>query len=582
MDITSQRIWAEYERGKDYLNKFNYYSNTEECTRFYNGDQWRGLKTGGERIPQLNMIQPIVDYKVATVNSNGYAISYRSMGVDMKFIEESKICDRLNTLADSEWERLKLDNKIWKHTLKAAVTGDSYVFFFWNSDKGYLQEQTIPNVNIHFADEQEDDIQKQKYIIIVERMLVSKVKSVAEENGIDKDNISLITPDTFYDKEIGDKAKKEVEQEDNDGKCIVLTRLWKEDGVVHFCKSTKDVIILHDYAVNNLSLYPIAHLRWKEEQGSARGLGEVLHLIPNQIEINKSLARHAMIIKNFAFPHIVYNAGKISREGINNLSKVGSVIGTTENATEAINNYISYLSPPVIPNDSINLSNQLISLTRELSGASEAFSGQINPEKASGAAITAVQDAQALPLSIQESNLKQFIEDIARIWLDMWKAYNPNGLTIGVKDKLNPVDEYGNRLNPVDVVIGVEIDGQTLSKLDLSVKIDVSPKNPYSKYSQEQNLQNFMANGYISFEEYVNALDDDSSIPKAKLLSIIERQKEQQKEMQERQEIINEQINHKAINEENGSVAIEDVMAENQALLEKINELTEKLNGSDK
>lgn len=521
--ITPGKVWKEYERGKDYLNRFNYYNNTEDCMRFYNGDQWEGLKTGGEKIPQLNIIRPIVDYKVAKVNSSGYAICYRSMGFDMRYIEETQVCNRLNILAESEWERLKYDTKIWRHTLKAAVSGDSYVYFFWDSAKNRLEDKEIINVNIYFADEQEEDIQKQKYIILSERMLVSRAKKIAKEHGVNKEDIQNIKADDLYEKEVGKRAKVEIGFDNDDGKCVVLTRFWKEDGAIHFMKSTKEVTLAGDTIITGLKTYPIAHLKWSDEQGSIRGTGEVLNIIPNQIEINKNLARHAFIIKSYAFPHIVYNSSKISKDGIRNLNKVGSLIGTNLNATEDVSSYISYLNPPVLPNDSIALSNKLITVTRELAGAGDAAIGQINPERASGAAITAVMDAQALPLSIQAANLKQFVEDIAYIWVEMWKAYNPNGIKIGIEDKIKVKGKEA-----VDVVVGLEIPPSLINNLDLSVKVDVSPKNPYSKFSGEQTLLEFLTKGYITFEEFLNALDDDSTIPKIKLLDMLEKKKEEQ------------------------------------------------------
>ena len=67
----------------------------------------------------------------------------------------------------------------------------------------------------------------------------------------------------------------------------------------------------------------------------------------------------------------------------------------------------------------------------------------------------------------------------------------------------------------------------------LDVRVDVSPNNPYSKLAHESGLTELFTSGAITFEEYVEALDDDASIPKEKLKEIIQRRGEQQKLQQE-------------------------------------------------
>ena len=57
---------------------------------------------------------------------------------------------------------------------------------------------------------------------------------------------------------------------------------------------------------------------------SARGVGECEPLIPNQIEINKTLARRSLIVKRYGYPTAVYDAEKIDNPAA--LQKVGAVV----------------------------------------------------------------------------------------------------------------------------------------------------------------------------------------------------------------------------------------------------------------
>lgn len=567
MNNDAVSIWREYQRGIEFLNSFNYYHKAEECARFYNGDQWQGLETGGLRMPQLNFIQPIIKYKTATVNSNGNTIYYSCNDTGETYIAGTEVCKKINALALKTWERLNMDYFLWVFTKHAAINGDAYAYFF-NDEINGIQMREINPTDIYFADEQDTDIQSQKYIIISQRLLASNVKAQAKANGLDENEISMITPDSDLNQQIGDKAKIEIALDDEDGKLICLTKFFKKDGIVHFVKSTKNVVYHPETRIDNLNLYPFAHQSWENETGSARGIGEVWNIIPNQIEVNKAFARHMLMSKHYIYPHIVYDSAKLTTEQVNNLSTVGSNIALNNVNVQDVRTIIDYMTPPNIPTDSLTVVNQLIQLTRELSGSSDIATGQINPERASGTAILAVRDAAALPLNEQSAHQKQFIEDIARIWLNMWIAYNPNGLVVTNQ----AIDESGNETVNEEIV-----DIDALHELNLDVKIDVSPANPFSKYAQEQSLESFLAQNIISFEEYVEALEDDAAAPKSKLQSIIAKRYELQKQQQMNQQAL--EAEQRAVNQmqqqadsEKTAAAVENLLKENSALKGQINE----------
>lgn len=59
--------------------------------------------------------------------------------------------------------------------------------------------------------------------------------------------------------------------------------------------------------------------------GSARGVGVVETLIPNQIEVNRTLARRAICVKRYSFPTVVYDQDKLLQP--ESLGTVGASIG---------------------------------------------------------------------------------------------------------------------------------------------------------------------------------------------------------------------------------------------------------------
>ena len=179
--------------------------------------------------------------------------------------------------------------------------------------------------------------------------------------------------------------------------------------------------------------------------------------------------------------------------------------------------------------DVVKLQEDLINVTRELAGAGDVATGQVNPEDASGRAILAVQQASQAPMHEQKETYKNFVEDIARIWLEYLIVYSVDGVNL---EETVTDPETGE-----EIIQLVNVPQSALEQLQATVKIDITPKSVYDKFAQEQTLENFLTNGmfHISrlgeLEAYVNALDDDAVAPKMKLLDIIEGMKEEQRKI---------------------------------------------------
>ena len=62
-----------------------------------------------------------------------------------------------------------------------------------------------------------------------------------------------------------------------------------------------------------------------------------------------------------------------------------------------------------------------------------------------------------------------------------------------------------------------------LGQLEVEVRIDLSPVDPYSVLSRQMALENALSAGWITFEEYVGALDRTSGAPRDKFRAILER-----------------------------------------------------------
>ena len=522
-EIKETEVWALYEKGRNYHRMTNIYTDTDRNYRMYNGNQWHGAKLGDVEPVQKNFIKPIVKYKVGVIHDNLYAINYSSQNFENKEFRQQaeKICEMLNKKAARIWEKDKLDFKGRRITKDAAINDEGIIYVNYDLDKQVPVNEIIKKNDVYYGNENDDDIQLQPYILIRKRMPVVNAMEMARAEGLSEEKLLFIIGDNDTFEESGEAAKQEV-----DNMVTVITKMWKENGTVHFSMSTRWLDIKKDKD-SGLTYYPVAHFLWEEKEGSARGEGEVRFLIPNQIEVNRTEVRRVLTVKYQAYPQKVVNTDKIANPSA--INRVGGVIKTKGNATvDDVAKVISTLPPAQMSPDVKQLQEDLIQVTRDLAGAGDIATGQVNPEDASGRAILAVQQASQSPMTEQTESYKNFIEDLAKIWLDMIIVYSQDGIKLE--------EEVTDPQTGQPMIELVEVPQTALQELQAIVKVDITPKGAFDKYAQEQSIENMFQAGMFSAEKlpelktYVKLLDDDSVMPKQKLedaIKIIE--EEQQK-----------------------------------------------------
>ncbi len=516
-EIKTTDIWELYQKGQNFMSKI--YANTDMNFRMYNGDQWAGLKIKGVEKIQHNFIKKIVKHKVGTITANLFAVNYSPENIETnEFMEiAQKTCDLLNKKASKVWDKDFMDKKIKKVCRKSAINGESIVYVDYDETNNIPINEIISKNDIIFGDENEEEIQLQPWIIIRQRKTISELQTLARNYEVKEEDVLNIRGDSDLGSASGESAKNEIED-----KCWLLTKLYRENGTVHFSQATKYCDLKNDIDTG-LTLYQIAHYNWEDVEGSARGIGEVEQLIPNQLETNKTAMRRALTIKNIAYPQKVVNIDLINNPDA--INRVGSTIKFKNVGNVRASDVFMNASAGTISPDSEKFQNELINLSTEINNAGDAVTGNINPESASGRAILAVQNAQNQPLNDQLIGLKSFIEDLARIWFEMWRVYAKDGLLIE--------DEQTDNITGQKTTNQVLVPQYVLEALRTSVKVDITPKGAFDKYAQELSLENMFTAGKITFEEYVEALDTDSVMPKQKLEIILKKRAEKEKQINE-------------------------------------------------
>ena len=519
-EIKETPIWQLYEKGRNYHRRVGIYEDTDRNYRMYNGDQWGGAKLGDVEPVQKNFIKPIVKYKVSVIHDNLYAVNFSSQNYENREFqkEASRYCDLLNGYIRRLWEKDKLDFYGRRVTKDAAINGEGIIYIGFDREKMVPIHEIIKKVDVYYGNENDDNIQTQPYILIRKRMPVVNAIELALSEGMSQDKVQFIIGDNDNFEESGDAAKIEL-----DNMVTIVYKMYKHKDTVHYSIATRWCDIVEEVDTG-LANYPLAHFVWEEKEGSARGEGEVKWLIPNQIEVNRTEMRRVLTVKEQAYPMKVVDVSKIANpEAINT---VGGTIRTNGNPVDDVHKIVGTIPPAQMSSDVKQLQEDLIQITRELAGAGDTATGQVNPESASGRAILAVQQASQAPMTEQKESYKNFIEDIAKIDLEYFIVYAEDGVDMEetITDPMTG-EEYIQMVN---------VPQSVLQQLQAVVKIDITPKGVYDRFAMEQTMENFLMQGFFNaqriqeFEAYVKALPDDCVAPKQDLLEGIENIKQTQ------------------------------------------------------
>lgn len=514
-EIGYHDIWQKYEKSKHYMDGKNILLKTERNWNFFVGKQWEATKDseGLEDLPMLNFIKQTVNYKVSSISQHAITAIFSDMNSGNLELGNDDVCHRMNNLFDISWQKAKM-NRVARKALKhSAVQGDSYVF--WYSGDTRKSPQIVNNTQMRLGDENTVDIQEQPWIIIEERLTKDVVKERAKLQGCTEEELALIMTDSDNDTQLYNK--QEVSN-----KVTSLVYMEKKNGIVHIARATKNVIYeeLHPIAQtkNNepigtgLTMYPIVPMIWEEVPNTARGSSEVEHLIPNQLELNKTLARRAISVKMTAFPRVAYDEGMLANP--EDLDKVGSALRLTGGNAQAISQMIAYLSPQAQSQDAKLLSDELLEKTKDLSGASDTALGNIDLSRVSGTAATTIRDQQQVPLNDQVTMYQEFVENVALLWFDIWKAYYPDGIEFD----------------------GIRVEAEEIENIVPNVRIDIAEDTTLSRMTSQQEISNLFNNNKITFDEFAEAYPEHASIDKKILLKIAEQRRQAQLAQQQAME----------------------------------------------
>lgn len=509
--IGPAHVWRLYEAGTEFKNSIDLYNTVNENERFFAGDQWAGVNAPDLPKPVVNFIKRACQQHVADVSANPVAVSFEAVEfpcyVALPGQECKPLCSSdtqtLNAMFDADWNRMKMDALNLDGLLDAAISGYFILYSYWDSTLktgqaacGSICAETIDNVNYYPGNPNERDVQKQPYIIIAGRELVSDVIAQAKANGCPKSDIEAIAADSRTENQSGDMSKHELSLDEN-AKCITLLYLFKDaSGHVLAQKSTHGTVIRPMWDTL-LKRYPIAVMNWEYRKNCCHGRAEVTGLLPVQRYINQMYAMAMLFTMQSACPKAVFNQGMVKAWS--------NAVGMAIPVNGDINSAIKYLEPPELSPDIYSLPERLLNTTLQMMGVSELELGSINPTNTS--ALVLAREASTMTIQSIKTRFYSLIEDFARNWLDMVMAYDK------VPRFVKSVDSNG---------AGAAVfDPSSLCGRLWSVKIDVGAASAWSEVTSVQTLNTLYSSGAIDARQYIERLPNGYLPMREKLLAEI-------------------------------------------------------------
>lgn len=525
---TPKEIWDEYQKGREYKSAIDLYDTVKMNENFYIGNQWEGVNAPDLPKPTLNILRRVVAFMCATLVSDDIAISFEAHDED----DDGKklTAAAMGTMINRVMEFTRFRHKLRSCTRNAAVDGDMclYVRFDENVEtgqtvKGDIRCEIIENINVMFGNPYTPEIEGQPYIIIAQRKTVEELKDEAEANGISESDRLLITADS---------DEEQMEKGDSDTLATKLIKFWMEDGQLWVSETVRDVAISKPKATP-LTMYPLCWATWEDVKSSCHGQAAITGVIPNQIEINRIVACIVRSVHMNAFPKTIIDGKKIKSWS----EKPGVVIKSENLGVNRIQDAVTSIKGGDVSPQAMELVSTLINLTRDFLGANDSVLGNIKPDNAT--AIIAAQQSSTMPLQLQKLKMYQFVEDFARICVDIMHGY------YGEREVYldDPVEVKATDITGVPVLDGagkpvmqeikkILVNFGEYNAMNYHLNVDVGESSYFSELMQQQTMDNLLSQGLIAdLVTYLESVPRKYVRNKGKLVSDLKKQQEQMASM---------------------------------------------------
>lgn len=479
------------EKGREYNRTVALYDTVNRNERFYRGDQWHGVEKGDLPTPVFNLFKRVINYFISTIMSQKMSVHFAAEGMEIFHDQEKRLrieeaCRLLTRYANYRFDRDKVDDLLTRGLLDAAVTGDMFLYVYWDPEKktaqgfkGDFVTTLVDSTQVFFGDVNTPEVESQPYILLTGRELVTKLRAEAMAGGATEEDVAKIVPDGDTESQSGDFGKKELA----DTKASYVICMYKKDGTVRFRKSCKEVVIAPERDTG-LRLYPVVLMNWERVKNSYHGQAAATNLVENQLYINKAFAMVMKHMMDVSFSKVIYNANIID-EWTGEIGEAVAVNGPVEHAADR-------LDPGSLQAGFLDVIQMTMGITKELMGATDAALGNVAPDNTS--AIIALQQSSAVPLELQRRALYTAVERLGMIWLDFILGFYD-------ESRMMLFRENGE-------LLGGSIVPKEMKQILFSCTTQAGASSHWSEIAQITTLDRLLSSGHIRFSQYLERIPD--------------------------------------------------------------------------
>lgn len=585
-EIKITKLWEDFEHARSYQNSLELTTQIPVNVDFYEGRQWAAKTEATRHIPRpvVNVVKFISRSKKSSIVGAPLSLVFTSNSNP----ELARKLTEFNKTIENEMEMDELRNKMVQ---EGIVKGTGVLHYYWDSEakgelgdfEGGVRAEIIDPLNIFFANPQEQDEQKQKWIIIASRIEVDAARAMMSKAY--KGNEKLVQPDgvsALYTDEVEQDGSKLV---------TVLTRYYRKDGEVFYERGTKSTMlhdgipmtppteadaeaeiqreatesempleqqtkkgknatktggISHDKsslekmdsgedklqdapketlnaARRKFNLFPIVVYPYESREKSIYGMGEVEGIIPNQKAINFIFAMQLLSIQNLAWGKWIVKEGALRNQRLNN-SPGQVVIDHTPYGVKGI----SRSDEPPISNHPMSFMETLLSSTRLVTGSTEVMTGESYSGQ-SGQAIANLQSQALKPIQELRDRYLRANKKGARIVKQFYELF--------YEDKhFEYQTEDGQYMEQA-------FSGAEMMDYVFDISIEAGAGTPYSESLEISLLTEYLGAGYIDYPTYLELLPSQiASFKTALLKKVQEGTANQVKQAQEQIVALQEQL----------------------------------------
>ena len=552
-EIKITKLWEDFEHARSYQNSLELTTQIPINVDFYEGRQWAAKTEATRHIPRpvVNIVKFITRSKKSSIVGAPISLVFTSNGNP----EMARKLTEFNKTIENEMEMDELRNKMVQ---EGIVKGTGVLHYYWDSEakgelgdfEGGVRGEIIDPLNIFFANPQEQDEQKQKWIIIASRIEVNAAREMMSRKYKKDDGEKLVKPDgasILYTDEV---------EQDGTELVTVLTRYYRKNGEVYYERGTKSTMlhdgipmtppteadaevelqreaeetakidqIQHDTASgekmdsgedklqdlpketlntarHKFSLYPIVVYPYEVREKSIYGMGEVEGIIPNQKAINFIFAMQLLSIQNMAWGKWIVKEGALRNQKLTN--SPGQVV--TDHTPYGVKG-ISRSDEPPISNHPMSFMDTLLSSTRLVTGSTEVMTGETYSGQ-SGQAIANLQSQALKPIQELRDRYLRANKKGARIIKQFYELfYDDKHFEFQAEDGSHSEESFS---------------GTEMLNTVFDISIEAGAGTPYSESLEISLLTEYLGAGYIDYPTYLELLPAQIASFKTSLLKKVQ------------------------------------------------------------